>query len=147
MRARALAWMILGAALSTAQAQEPPAVRSERGQTPIDMERDIPDIFRYQRDRPPVPRQWPKQPPLIPHAVKGYNITKNFNHCLDCHSPSRRKETGATKVSDSHYLNREGRKTINVSTRRYFCMQCHVPQAEAKPLVENTFRPLKAVTK
>lgn len=147
MSARTLAWVILGAALSTAQAQERPAVQSERGQTPIDMERDIPDIFRYQRDQRPMPRQWAKQPPLIPHAVKGYNITKNFNQCLDCHSLERSRETGATKVSRNHYMNREERKTINVSTRRYFCMQCHVPQVEAAPLVENTFRPLKADTK
>ncbi|WP_175463882.1 nitrate reductase cytochrome c-type subunit, partial [Vibrio cholerae] len=26
-----------------------------------------------------------------------------------------------------------------VSPRRYFCLQCHVPQADAKPLVENDF--------
>jgi cytochrome c-type protein NapB len=101
-----------------------------------------PEIFRYQRDQKPIPRQWPKQPPLIPHSIKGYNITKNFNQCLDCHSLERSRESGATKLSRGHYLNREGRKTLNVSTRRYFCMQCHVPQVEAQPRVANTFRPL-----
>ncbi|MCB1961304.1 MAG: nitrate reductase cytochrome c-type subunit, partial [Rhodocyclaceae bacterium] len=28
----------------------------------------------------------------------------------------------------------------NISPRRYFCNQCHVPQFDAKPLVENTFK-------
>jgi len=27
-----------------------------------------------------------------------------------------------------------------VSTRRYFCMQCHVPQEPVQPLVGNSFR-------
>jgi cytochrome c-type protein NapB len=27
-----------------------------------------------------------------------------------------------------------------VSTRRYFCMQCHVAQEPAKPLVGNSFQ-------
>jgi len=27
-----------------------------------------------------------------------------------------------------------------MSPRRYFCTQCHVTQAEVKPLVENGFR-------
>jgi nitrate reductase (cytochrome), electron transfer subunit len=27
----------------------------------------------------------------------------------------------------------------HLSPRRYFCTQCHVPQADAKPLVGNTF--------
>jgi cytochrome c-type protein NapB len=26
-----------------------------------------------------------------------------------------------------------------VSARRYFCTQCHVPQVEVEPLVENRF--------
>jgi cytochrome c-type protein NapB len=33
----------------------------------------------------------------------------------------------------------------NVSARRYFCVQCHVPQTNAKPLVENTFQPVEAL--
>ena len=26
------------------------------------------------------------QPPMVPHSVKNYQITKNVNQCLNCHS-------------------------------------------------------------
>ena len=99
------------------------------------------DGTRYGRDQAPLPRDFVQQPPLIPHSVKGYNITQNFNKCMDCHSKERAEETGATKVAKSHYLDREDNKLKNISPRRYFCMQCHVPQFDAKPLVENTYKP------
>jgi cytochrome c-type protein NapB len=99
------------------------------------------DMFRPEKDKESIPRNFQKQPPLIPHSVKGYNITQNFNKCMDCHSKERAEETGATKVAKSHYLDREDKKHSNISPRRYFCMQCHVPQFDAKPLVENTYKP------
>jgi nitrate reductase (cytochrome), electron transfer subunit len=98
------------------------------------------NIFRTEKDSELIPRDFQKQPPLIPHTVKGYNITQNFNKCMDCHSRERADETGATKVAKSHYLDREDKKHANISPRRYFCMQCHVPQFDAKPLVENTYK-------
>ncbi|HMV18662.1 MAG TPA: nitrate reductase cytochrome c-type subunit [Zoogloea sp.] len=99
------------------------------------------DGARYGRDQPPMPRDFVQQPPLIPHTIRGYTITKNFNKCLDCHAWSRAKETGATKISVTHFKDREGQELSSVSPRRYFCSQCHVPQSDAKPLVGNTFRP------
>ncbi|HEX9195574.1 MAG TPA: nitrate reductase cytochrome c-type subunit [Azonexus sp.] len=99
------------------------------------------NMFRPEKDQDVIPRNFQKQPPLIPHSVKGYNITQNFNKCMDCHSRERADETGATKVAKSHYLDREDKKLTNISPRRYFCMQCHVPQFDAKPLVENTYKP------
>jgi cytochrome c-type protein NapB len=99
------------------------------------------DMFRPEKDQAAIPRNFEKQPPLIPHSIKGYNITQNFNKCMDCHSKERAEETGATKVAKSHYLDREDKKQANISPRRYFCMQCHVPQFDAKPLVANTYKP------
>ena len=99
------------------------------------------NMFRPEKDQANIQRNFQKQPPLIPHSVKGYNITQNFNKCMDCHSKERAEETGATKVAKSHYLDREDNKLKNISPRRYFCMQCHVPQFDAKPLVENTYKP------
>ncbi|MGE5471259.1 MAG: nitrate reductase cytochrome c-type subunit [Bacteroidota bacterium] len=96
--------------------------------------------IRNDKDRPPLPRDFVQQPPLIPHSIKNYNITKNFNKCLDCHAWSRYKETGATKVSITHFKTRDGQELSNISPRRYFCNQCHVPQTDAKPLVGNTFK-------
>ncbi|MFN3398307.1 MAG: nitrate reductase cytochrome c-type subunit [Sulfurimicrobium sp.] len=103
------------------------------------------DMFRPERDRGPIERNFVQQPPIIPHTVQNYTITKNFNKCMDCHSWSRYKETGATKISLTHFKDRSGTDHANISTRRYFCLQCHVPQSDAKPLVENTFKPASAL--
>ncbi|VEH65678.1 diheme cytochrome c NapB [Rodentibacter pneumotropicus] len=27
------------------------------------------------------------QPPMVPHSVANYQVTKNVNQCLNCHSP------------------------------------------------------------
>lgn len=91
-------------------------------------------------DGPPLPRDFVQQPPLVPHKVDGYEVTMNFNRCMDCHSWSRYRETGATKVSLTHFKDRDGGELSNVSPRRYFCMQCHASQTDAKPLVGNTFQ-------
>lgn len=121
-------------------------VDSLRGGVAIEATSDVNDISRVQRDAGPIPRDFVQQPPLIPHATKGYQITKNFNKCMDCHAWSKSKDTGATKVSLTHFKDRDGNELQNVSPRRYFCTQCHVPQADAKPLVNNTFTPLESVS-
>ena len=117
---------------------------SERGALPIEATSNT-DMFKLERDREPLPRDFVQQPPLIPHTTKGYNITQNFNKCMDCHAWSRYKETKATKVSLTHFKTREGTELSNISPRRYFCMQCHVPQYDAKPLVNNTYKPAPAL--
>lgn len=99
-----------------------------------------PADIRMGPDRAPLPRDYVQQPPLIPHKVDGYEVDKNFNKCMDCHSWSRYQQTGATKVSLTHFKDRDGGELSNISPRRYFCMQCHVPQTDAKPLVDNTFK-------
>ena len=137
------ALVLAGAALlawaGVASAQE--VVESLRGNNPITATSRTDNMFRPEKDQDLIPRNFQKQPPLIPHSIKGYNITQNFNKCMDCHSKERAEETGATKVAKSHYLDREDKKLTNISPRRYFCLQCHVPQFDAKPLVENTYKP------
>ncbi|PKM43052.1 MAG: hypothetical protein CVV05_16020 [Gammaproteobacteria bacterium HGW-Gammaproteobacteria-1] len=102
--------------------------------------------LKHWQDRDPIPRDYVQQPPLIPHTNEGYVINLKFNKCLTCHSWANYKQAKATKISQTHFSDREGNDLANVSARRYFCTQCHVPQAEAKPLVENTFAPLPAVS-
>ncbi len=131
-----VAALLFGA--GTAGAQE--KVTSLRGDVSIEKDSGV-NMFRPERDKEKIPRNFQKQPPLIPHSIKGYNITQNFNKCMDCHSKERAKETGAPLVAKSHYIDREDKKLTNISPRRYFCMQCHVPQYDAKPLVENTYQP------
>ena len=103
------------------------------------------DPFKGTKDSAPIERNYVQQPPLIPHKIEGYNITRNFNKCMDCHAWNRYKETGATKVSLTHFKTREGQELSNISPRRYFCLQCHVPQADAKPLVGNAFKPAEGI--
>lgn len=98
------------------------------------------DLFKREKDRSPIERDYVQQPPLVPHSVQGYNVTKNFNKCLDCHSWNRYKETGATKVSLTHFKTRDGQELSTISPRRYFCLTCHVPQTDAKALVKNNFK-------
>jgi cytochrome c-type protein NapB len=40
-------------------------------------------------------------------------------------------------------MDSDGNVLSNVAPRRYFCLQCHVPQTDAAPIVENTFTPSK----
>ena len=65
---------------------------------------------------------------------------------MSCHSWSNYREAGATKISQTHFEARDKNLLANVSARRYFCTQCHVPQVDAKPLVENVFEPVTAIS-
>ncbi|MEI4809583.1 nitrate reductase cytochrome c-type subunit, partial [Pseudomonas aeruginosa] len=81
----------------------------------------------------------PEQPPTIPHSIVGYRIDKDSNKCLSCHSRANSARTQAVMISITHYMDRDGQPLAAVSPRRYFCVQCHVPQQDVKPLVDNRF--------
>lgn len=120
-------------------------VRSLRGGMTLEEESKIPSPKRWQPDRDPIARDYVQQPPLIPHTIKGYKVNLKFNKCLTCHSWANYKEKGATKISQTHFADREFNVNANVAARRYFCLQCHVPQVDAPPLVDNTFDAVPAV--
>jgi cytochrome c-type protein NapB len=82
---------------------------------------------------------WEEQPPMIPHPIDKYSIDLRQNGCLKCHSPATYEANNAPKIADSHFFDRDGNPTEKVAARRYFCTQCHAPQASAMPLVENVF--------
>ncbi|WP_223877749.1 nitrate reductase cytochrome c-type subunit [Histidinibacterium aquaticum] len=84
-------------------------------------------------------RNYPEQPPVIPHAIEGYQVDINANRCLTCHARTRIGDSQAPMVSVTHYVDREGQALAQVSPRRYFCTQCHVPQHPDEPGVENVF--------
>lgn len=96
--------------------------------------------IKWQHDVEPIPRQFVAQPPVIPHKVEGYKVNKKFNKCLTCHSWSNYKSSNATKVSLTHFIDRDGNELANLAPRRYFCLQCHVPQRQVNPLVGNSFK-------
>ncbi len=84
-------------------------------------------------------RNYPEQPPTIPHDIDGYEVTRNANQCLSCHARARTQESGAPMVSVTHFMDRDGQFLAAVSPRRYFCNQCHVPQHAVRETVGNTF--------
>ena len=84
-------------------------------------------------------RNYPEQPPVIPHKTSHYQVDKNVNKCLSCHSRIAIETSQAPMVSITHYMDRDGQFLATISPRRYFCNQCHVSQNKAKPLVDNTF--------
>ena len=90
-------------------------------------------------------RNYPDQPPTIPHTILGYQIDKNGNKCLSCHSRANSARTQAPMISITHYMDRDGQALAAVSPRRYFCTQCHVPQKDVKPLVGNNFKNIDQV--
>ena len=120
-------------------------IESLRGANPMDEPAKEPQAMKWQNDREPITRDYVQQPPLVPHKIKGYRINKKFNKCLTCHSWANYKEAGATKISQTHFSDRENNVLANIAPRRYFCTQCHVPQVNAPPLVENTFNPLQTI--
>ncbi len=89
----------------------------------------------------PLARTYSTQPPLIPHSIEGIDATTlKENACLACHGPENYKNVKAPKLSDTHFTDRDGKMHAEVSRARWQCTTCHVPQVDAKPLVENTFR-------
>ena len=133
---------IAGLATRAVTAQE---IQSLRGMEAIDAASSDPVIRHYQKDNEVIPRDYLQQPPLIPHQIDAYVINIKHNKCLSCHSWTNYKQNNATKISQTHFESRDGAVLANVSPRRYFCTQCHVPQSDARPLVENTFKPVDAL--
>ena len=96
-------------------------------------------------DREPYISNYVYQPPLIPHKIRNYELSLNANKCLSCHSFKNSRESGATKISVTHYATREGTVLSDVSPRRYFCLQCHVPQTDARELIANDFEQVESL--
>ena len=137
--------MLMSSSVLISTASVAGEVSSLRGGLDIDAPANPVVIKHNINDRAPITRAYVQQPPLIPHKTKGYKINLKFNKCLTCHSWANYQKAGATKISQTHFADRNGEDLSNVAPRRYFCNQCHVPQANAKPLVENTYNSVKVL--
>ena len=124
--------------------QAAPKVQTLRGAGTADKDQapeDKPYVGKAPGSQKPIARTFTGQPPVIPHTVEDLDvITLAGNPCLACHGPASYKYVNAPKVGDSHFKDRDGKTLTEVSQARYQCTACHVPQADAKPLVQNTFR-------
>jgi cytochrome c-type protein NapB len=110
-----------------------------RGNTPLQAEGPAPRLLPQSNTDVREVRNYPEQPPIIPHLIEAYQLDANVNQCLSCHARSRTGESQAPMVSITHFMDRDGQFLASVSPRRYFCVQCHVPQSAVKPPIGNRF--------
>ena len=115
------------------------SVQSLRGDSALD--NDSNKIVKHKVDTVEggIKRNFKLQPPMIPHTTDKYKISIKNNGCMKCHSDKAYKKEKAPKVGDSHYVTRDGKTLDHVSSRRYFCTQCHATQTKDAPLVENVY--------
>lgn len=121
-------------------ARSTPFVDPLRGPVAITGTTQPPRLGNAVNDDKRLQRNYSHQPPIIPHRIDGYQVDKNFNKCLDCHARGKTTFSQAAPVSHSHYIDRSGKVLDHISTRRYFCNQCHVVQEDVPALVTNRFR-------
>jgi len=114
-------------------------VTSLRGNNELQSMADKPDQHRQMVVEGGIKRNYQKQPPLIPHNIEKYTISLRNNGCLSCHGNKAFEKEHSTKVSDTHFIDRDGKKLDTISMRRYFCTQCHVTQVQTKELVPNNY--------
>jgi len=138
------AWLLglgLAVALGPAEAAaQSGTLQSLRGTTPVDEISPAPFAKRQNTDSTRLERAYRQQPPLIPHTIDGYQIDIKVNKCLRCHDWPYSEQENAPKLSETHYFDRDGVALDYVSRNRWFCNQCHVPQANARSLVDNRFK-------
>lgn len=135
-----LAVVAIGAVIVSAAIAQTNDLRSLRGDVPVTEEGAPPEVRGLNTDRARLSRAYRQQPPLIPHRIEEYQINLKVNQCMRCHDWPHNVEEGAPKISETHYHDRNGVKLDQVAPNRYFCNQCHVPQASARELVRNRFR-------
>ncbi|TLP48100.1 MULTISPECIES: nitrate reductase cytochrome c-type subunit [Cohaesibacter] len=128
--------LALGSFSIAQQMNKPGKVESLRGAA-LDEQPPAEQVFHQDENR--FVRNYRQQPPLIPHTIAQYQIDLAANECLSCHDWTNAGDRGAPTLSMTHYLDREGNQLDTIAGTRWFCNQCHVPQANAPELVENTF--------
>ena len=115
-------------------------LKSLGGELTLEQTNTPPDVEKQSFQDSGFGRSYRQQPPLIPHKVDSYQITATNNACMNCHDWPGHIQAKAPKVSETHYVDRAGARLDKIAGTRYFCQQCHVPQADARPLVNNVFQ-------
>jgi nitrate reductase (cytochrome), electron transfer subunit len=89
-----------------------------------------------------IERTFVGQPPMVPHDTEKYvPITIEENACLECHITDELRGQKVPKIGESHFSKtikkKNGQPAVEMS--RFQCDTCHVPQVDAKPLVDTKF--------
>lgn len=123
--------------MATAQTAATAPVETLRG---ADVDDYVPIEGVFHQDEKRFARNYRQQPPLIPHTIEQYQIDLSANQCLGCHDWTNAGDRNAPTLSMTHYMDRNGNQLDQVAGTRWFCNQCHVPQADAPALVDNLFQ-------
>lgn len=157
MKMRNLILFAAMAAVSTAQAAETVSAdqmglsKTSVNDVPAPPNYKFPTTFPGSNER--LPRAYHTAPPQIPHNIDAFlPVRKDANQCVSCHDkPTMRgmQVKGIpTAIPVSHYMAPAyGKPAAGLAEveepklhgSRFVCTQCHVPQADAPALVENTF--------
>ncbi len=71
-----------------------------RGPTPLNEEGPAAPMTPMRNTAEKETRNYPEQPPVIPHSIEGYQIDINGNKCLSCHARAR---TGEVAGADGQH--------------------------------------------
>ena len=100
-----------------------------RGPTPLNEEGPAPPMTPMRNTAEREVRNYPEQPPVIPHSIDGYQIDMQRQQMPVLPRPRpHRRIAGADGQSITHFMDRDGQFLASVSPRRFFCTECHVPQ-------------------
>lgn len=109
-----------------------------------------PESFSFSASSPGAnevfPLAYAGAPPQIPHSIENFvPVTAKNNQCVACHDTpgliGQKSKGRPTPMPESHYTDLRrtpGKVTKKVIGSRFVCTQCHTPQAEVDPLVENS---------
>lgn len=136
----ALGWFVLSPAIAANL-----NLQGIRGPAALTVDPAPPPLASADIEPDRQPRIAHDQPPVIPHAIRGYRITARANRCLSCHGRDRAVQSAAPKISIAHLIDRDRRVHASIDPGHYFCTGCHVPQAAVSPPVGNTFHVLATV--
>lgn len=110
-------------------------------------EKVTPEHGEYSKTEPGkskrIERSFENSPPLIPHDLTGMlPLAETNNACLNCHMPETAKSIGATPIPKSHFFDMDTGKDLGgkLDGKRYFCMECHVPQVDIPAPIKNQFK-------
>ena len=107
-----------------------------------------PDLKQYAEKVPGVgqakliERTFIGQPPMVPHTIEKYvPLTIEENACMECHQTEEIRGQKIPQIGVSHFSktekNKAGKPVLEMS--RFQCDSCHVPQVDAKELVDSKF--------
>ncbi len=109
---------------------------------------NAPDVKQYAGKTPGVgqptliERTFVGQPPMVPHSIEKYvPLTMEENACMECHQTEEIRGQKIPQIGTSHFSktakSSNGKPALEMS--RFQCDSCHVPQVDAKELVESRF--------